>query len=118
MNRLEEALREALRREDAPEGFAARVLARVASPAPGTGRWDWLLWPQALRWATAVTLSLVLLLVVQFNTERRRRAEGELAKAQVVTALRITAEKLQYAREKVVRATNRGPAAGRPVNSI
>ena len=112
MNRLEEALKQALRREEAPDGFAERVLARVASPVAKPGPWIW------LRWALAATLSLLLLATFQYNTERRRRAEGELAKAQVVTALRITAEKLEYTREKVVRATNRGPAAGRPVNSI
>ena len=112
MNRLEEALRQALGREEAPVGFTERVLARVASPAAKPGPWVW------LRWALAATLPLLLLVTLQYNSERRRRDEGERAKAQVVTALRITAEKLEYTREKIARATNRGPAAGRPVNSI
>jgi hypothetical protein len=112
MNRLEEALRDALRREEAPGGFTEGVLARLSSPAARPAPWVW------LRWALVTTLSLLLLVAVQYNTERRRRAEGERAKAQVLTALRITAEKLEYTREKTTRATSRGPAAGRPVNTI
>jgi hypothetical protein len=111
MNRLEETLRQALRREEPPEGFAQRVLARVASPAPAPGPWVW------LRWAVAAALPLVLLLAFQYNAERRRRAEGERAKTQMLTALRITADKLEYAREKVLRVTSRG-AEMKPANSI
>ena len=111
MNRLEDTLRQALRREEAPDGFAERVLARVASPVAKPGPWVW------LRWAVAASLPLVLLLALQYNTERRRRAEGELAKAQMLTALRITADKLEYAREKVLRVTSRGIGL-KPANSI
>jgi len=104
MDRLEDALREALRRKQAPEGFAERVLARQSTPA----RWDrfrfWLD-PPSLRWAGAAALTLVLLAGIQYSAERRRRAEGEAAKQQILTALRITADRVEYTREKVVRAT-------------
>ena len=116
MNRLEETLKQALRREEPPDGFAERVLARLESPAARPGLWAWLRSP-GLRWALAATLSLVLLLAFQYNAERRRRAEGELAKAQMLTALRITADKLEYAREKVSRVTSRSFGV-RPANSI
>ncbi|MFB3779461.1 MAG: hypothetical protein ACE141_17720 [Bryobacteraceae bacterium] len=112
MNRLEEVLRQALRREEAPPGFAERVLARLpekpARPAP----WIW------LRWALAATLCALLLVTVQFDTERRRHAEGERAKAQVLTALRIAAEKFEHTRAKVIRVTSRGQGAERPASSI
>ena len=105
MDRLEDALREALRRKQAPEGFAERVLERRAAPGP----WGWLRsWfePPALRWAGAAALSLVLLAGYQYTAERRRRAQGEAAKEQVLVALRITAEKLEYTRAKVQRAAS------------
>ena len=116
MNRLEETLRQALRREEPPDGFAQRVLARATSPAARPGPWAWLRSP-GLRWALAATLPLVLLSALQYNAERRRRAEGELAKARMLTALRITADKLESAREKVSRATSRSFGV-RPANSI
>ena len=115
MNRLEETLKQALRREEPPDGFAKRVLARLESPAR-PGLWAWLRSP-GLRWALAATLPLVLLVAFQYNAERRRRAEGERAKAQMLTALRITADKLEYAREKVSRVTSRSFGL-RPANSI
>jgi hypothetical protein len=116
MNRLEETLKQALRREEPPDGFAERILARLEPPAARPGVWAWLRSP-GLRWALAATLPLVLLLAFQYNAERRRRAEGERAKAQMLTALRITADKLEYAREKVSRVTSRSFGV-RPANSI
>ena len=107
MDRLEDALREALRRKEAPEGFAERVLARHAAPKPGP--WEaFRLWvhPPSLRWASAAALTLVLLAGFQYTAERRRRAQGEAAKEQVLMALRITADKLEYTREKVQRVAD------------
>ena len=112
MNRLEALLRQALRREEAPAGLAERVLSRLPAPSATPAPWIW------LRWALAATLCVLLLGTVQLSTERRRRAEGELARAQVLAALRITAEKFEHTREKVVRATSRGAVATKPANSI
>jgi hypothetical protein len=109
MSRLEETLKQALRREEPPAGFAGRVLARVTPPAPQPMAW--------MRWAFAAALPLVLLMAFQYNAEQRRRAEGEAAKAQMLTALRITADKLEYAREKVAKATGR-EVESRPARSI
>ncbi len=109
MDRLEDALREALHRKEAPEGFAERVLARRAAPAPRPGPWEaFRLWfqPPSLRWAGAAALTLVLLAGFQYTAEQRRRAEGEAAKEQVLMALRITADKLEYTREKVQRVAD------------
>jgi hypothetical protein len=107
MNRLEEALKQALRREAAPEGFAERVIARAAASDRGARPWSW---PYLLRWTAAAAVPAAILLVVQVNTEQRRRAEGEMARARVMAAMRITANSLESAREKVVRATGQQDA--------
>ena len=47
MSRLDDALRDALRREAPPEGFAERGMARIqAAPEPGGG---WAKWLNAFR---------------------------------------------------------------------
>jgi len=110
MDRFDDALKQALRREEAPAGFAERVLARAAAhPArPGLresfGSW-WRL--PVLRWSAAAAVILALMFGAEYTAERRRRAEGELARRQVLTAVRITAGKLDYVRNKVLRATSR-----------
>ena len=109
MDRLEDALREALRRKAPPEGFAERVLARQTVPTPKPGPWEaFRLWFQlpSSRWVAAAALTVVLLAGYQYTAERRRRAQGEAAKEQVLMALRITAEKLEYTRAKVEQAAS------------
>jgi hypothetical protein len=121
MDHLEEALRQALRREAAPADFAGRALARSASPTPKAFHWaDVRTWvrPHALRWAAASAVTMALLLGLQFNAERRRRAQGELAKQQMLTALRITADKVERAHRKVQQVTTLAEATGKTVNSI
>ena len=105
MDRLEDALREALRRKQAPEGFAERVVARHAAPNWRQKLWLWFE-PPSLRWAGAAALTLVLAAGVQYTSEQRRRSQGEAAKEQVLTALRITADKLEYTRAKVRQTTS------------
>ena len=124
MDRLEDALKQALRRQDAPEELTRRILAPEVAARPA---WrDWFRLPN-LRGAAAVVGVMMMLLSVQYNAERRRRAEGEEAKTRMITALRITADKLEYARLKIQRVTagGEGPAAepqaipaARPANSI
>lgn len=97
---LEDQLRDALRREDPPEGFADRVMqslphgsARKEIPSqqePRKPRFRWI-WPAAA-FATAVTM------VFSVAVENRRRAE-ERAGRQAILALQIAAEKLNLARE-------------------
>jgi hypothetical protein len=106
-NLLEDALRNALRREDAPEGFALHVLVRAEqqnSADHEAQRTSWLsLFSQPLvRWAAlaAVTVCLVVGSIYYRNLQRQR-AEGEAAKQQLMLALRIAGSKLQLAKEKV-----------------
>jgi hypothetical protein len=106
-NLLEDALRNALCPEDAPEGFALKVLARAeqrssaANDAPRTSWWNIFSQP-ILRWA-AVAAATICLLVggIYYRNLQRQRAEGEAAKQQLMLALRIAGSKLQLAKEKV-----------------
>lgn len=103
---LEDALRNALRREDAPESFAANVLARVAqqkSVAPADRR-DWISFfsQPLMRWAAFAAVSIGLIIGGgYYRNLQRERAQGEAAKEQLMLALRIAGSKLQLAKEKV-----------------
>lgn len=106
-NLLEDALRAALRREDAPEGFALKVLARVQqqnSAAQEAKRTSWLsIFSQPLlRWAAVAAVTICLVAGgIYYRNLQRQRAEGEAAKQQLMLALRIAGSKLQLAKEKV-----------------
>jgi len=117
---LEQELRASLRRTAAPPGFAEKVLARagapLAFPKPVAGpkperlrpRQDTIL-PHSRR---AFTLALaagiaVMAIIPAVVVENRRREEarGLKAKRDLLTALAITRDQLQQAREKVRRTT-------------
>ena len=106
MNRLEDALKHALRQEEAPEGFADRVLNCVAKPSinePATRRfWRGLFAQPLVRWAAAAAVcAAVVICGIQYRQAQQERAEGEAAKQQLVLALRIAGSKLQLAKSKV-----------------
>jgi len=107
MSRLDDALRKALWREDAPDGFADRVLDRVAQQdhvQPKVERrfsFRGLFHPW-VRWAAFAAVSICLVIGgIHYRNLRRERAEGEAAKQQLMLALRIAGSKLQLARAKV-----------------
>jgi len=112
-NRTGDTLKRALRAQPAPDGFADRVLARLAeqnSAEPGRGRRDswWRVFAQPLvGWTTAAALAAVLVAgglhyrQVQHEKADRERAQGEAAKQRLMLALRIASSKLQLARSKV-----------------
>ena len=106
-NLLEDALRNALRREDAPEGFALTVLARADrqnSAAQESQRTSWLsIFSQPLpRWAAVAAVTICIVVgSIYYRNLQRQRAEGEAAKQQLMLALRIAGSKLQLAKEKV-----------------
>jgi hypothetical protein len=103
---LEDALRNALRRETPPEGFTANVLARAAQSStahqpPGTS-WLSIFTQPLMRWAAFAAVSICLLIGgVRYRNQQRERAHGEAAKQQLMLALRIAGSKLQLAKEKV-----------------
>ena len=107
MNPFEEKLRNALRREAAPEGFAERVLARTrGEPQPRAKTWRQfraLVARPLFRWtlAAAAVCLVIVAGLVHHQRQERLRQEGELARVQVRQALHIASVKLNVAREKV-----------------
>jgi len=87
MDRLEEELKKALAREAPSDGFAERVAARAASAEKRVA-----VFPLP-RWSMAVAAT-VLLGVGGGLAYREHR--GEVAKEQVMQAMRITAVKLNH----------------------
>ncbi len=100
MNRLDNELRNAMRREEPPEGFAERVLARAAETRH-ISRITIFTQP-VFRWALAGAVCVLLAVAgVEYRQAKQERARGEAAKAQLMLALRITADKLQLVQDKV-----------------
>ena len=94
---LEEELRSALRRKEPPAGFAARVAAQAVAQsddAPQSRRTPW----RAIAAALTMTAFLGGWAAREAATQR---AAGERARDEVLTALRITSEKLRTAQEHV-----------------
>jgi hypothetical protein len=88
MSPLDNDLREALRRQDPPVGFADRVLA-IAYESEARRRSS-VIW----RWAVAAAAIVVLTAGLSIYREHLRRLEGEKVKEQVMLALRLTGSKL------------------------
>lgn len=103
MSRLDEELRNAMRREDPPEDFAERMIALAAERKPKI-REGFFAW-SSLRWAAAGIVCLMLAFAGshywEYRQERAERARGEAAKEQLMLALRIAGSKLQYAQSKI-----------------
>ena len=102
MDDLEQQLRKALAREDAPAGFEARVRAAVARNAARQPWYVRLALPVRLRWATvALAATLVVAGVWQHQRAVEERVAGEAAKQELMIALQITSSKLHTIQEKV-----------------
>jgi hypothetical protein len=92
MDGLEEQLKRALARQDPSAGFADRITA-AARPGAGPGLRAVPAAPFAPRWWLATA---AMALVTVGSGVAYRRHQGELAKEQVMTAMRLTAVKLQH----------------------
>ena len=88
MNDFEQELRCALRREEPPSGFAARVMART-----GTGTA-----PRRANWLAAAIAACLLLSVGGLEY---RQYQGRKAKQELLLALEIASGKLNIAQKKV-----------------
>lgn len=111
---FERELREQLTAREAPEGFADRVMARVAVREKVRERRRWFRQP-VWQWAAVTALAAVVAAGVRLQHEREQRREGEEARAQVMLALRITGTTLRDVERKINnpvgqhgRAGNRG----------
>ncbi|HEY0593982.1 MAG TPA: hypothetical protein VGF40_19580 [Thermoanaerobaculia bacterium] len=95
---FEEQLRQALRRPEAPEGFAGRVLARVGEETSARGH------SHARRRALGAAAAVLVLALGgwgSWRVEQQRRAER--AAEDAVAALRIASEKINLARTTIER---------------
>jgi hypothetical protein len=115
MTRFEDELKNALRRQEPPDGFAERVLARAKEQGSRQVKPSWsdswlriFAQPFApanlLRWAVVAAVAVVLVVggVHYRNVHvQRERAQGEAAKARLLLALRIAGSKLQLAKARV-----------------
>lgn len=89
---LERDLCEGLVARPAPEGFAGKVLARVANKEAKESRPALFLhWRSAL---AAVLIAVALVTTGFWQHQRRQRIAGERARAQVMLALHITSNTL------------------------
>jgi hypothetical protein len=114
MKRLEEELRNALRRKEAPPGFVDRLSGRISThPLQKRNQWrKWVSLFQLPKMAWAVVGVVICLAAVvgvaQYRSYQKTRAEGELAKTQLMLALKIAGKKLNFAQRKVLEIHNRG----------
>ncbi|MBI1898098.1 MAG: hypothetical protein HYS04_16430 [Acidobacteria bacterium] len=99
MNEFERELRAALAPEDPPETLAGGILQRIGEssrkPAPLSGQ-------RVFRWA-AVAVMACLMLALSADLWRRRQADK--AREQLLQAVRITSEKIEYAFHKAAEIT-------------
>ena len=106
MNPLEQALKNALHREAAPENLVAKVLAHASQPSDQPkvqpNQWFSFLSQPLIRWSAFATVAICLVVGgVHYREVQRERAKGEAAKQQLMLALRIAGSKLQLAKERV-----------------
>jgi hypothetical protein len=104
MTPFEEQLKNALKRENPPPGFAGRVMARIPEREPQWGSLFLSMFQlHTTRWALAGIFAFIMIfaVVVHKQREMRERIEGEQARSQVMTALRIASVKLSATRKKV-----------------
>jgi hypothetical protein len=98
MKDFEDELRDVLRREEPPRGFAKRLLRRTGDERPRA--WRSPVW----MWAAAAAVAIAMGGGIQYRQvqqAREERARGEAAAQQVRDALRITGSKLHIVQTKV-----------------
>ena len=98
---FEEELRQSLRRDAAPPGFAAQVMAR-AHRLDGARVVVMPLWRRPLTWAVAAGLAVAAIIPLGIQEQHRRTEARRLeARRQLVIALNITRVQLQKTRDRL-----------------
>ncbi|HUZ47888.1 MAG TPA: hypothetical protein VMW54_14730 [Terriglobia bacterium] len=119
MKPLDDELRSALKRQEPPEGFAARVLNRLESENPEQGlpahNAAWWRRP-VLRWTAVVAACLLVVAgVARYQHRQREHARAEQASRQAVLALEIASAELRTALDQAQHITAQALAA--PIKS-
>ena len=102
MNPLDDELRAALTRREPSADFTRRVMQRIEGEKALRRSW-WAGFTRAsrvpaLRWAASAMACLALVVgIVEYRRYQRVKAEGEMARAQVMLALQIASSKLNVA---------------------
>jgi hypothetical protein len=104
---LERYLTQAMRRVDAPEGFADRVMERAKAAAPAKAKV--LIMPSRPRLWVGSAIAAVLLMGVfagdqQYDRHLREKAEAEVAQKQFEAGMQITDRALEHTRDQLERA--------------
>lgn len=103
---LRAELRAALRREPAPAGFAAKVLARAAALNPPPKVYVIPVWRRPAVWALAAGLAIAAVIPSAVSEYQRRRELRALeARRELLLALSITRAKLRQTKERMQRNT-------------
>jgi hypothetical protein len=103
MTPLEEELKKVFRKEEPPEDFLRKVMAQMEQEAlqqkPFWTRWRSYFLAPSLRWVAVPAMLLLLAggVWLKIREAQLERAEGELAKHQVMLALQIASNKLNHA---------------------
>jgi hypothetical protein len=93
---LEEQLRKALRRQEAPDGFADRLMAKL----PPTRRESSRFWYAAV----AAVLAIALLFTGMQQRRRQQQVHARETERQVVFALALAMQKFEHVNERLQKA--------------
>jgi hypothetical protein len=88
MDWLEDELRRALAREDPPDGFAERVMARSARGPSGARRW-------------LAAAAMVVVVVAAGAAGAWRQHQGNEAKQEMMLALRLASAPVQHIQSEI-----------------
>lgn len=100
MRELENDLRQALRRQDPPDGFTDRVMARIPQrPVTGDGKRRWLA-KEVLAMAAGVCLAVVGGATWE---QHQRQTQGEKARNELIYALTMASETLETTKDILTR---------------
>ncbi|MBA3973878.1 MAG: hypothetical protein C0504_06625 [Candidatus Solibacter sp.] len=107
MDRFEQELKDALKREPAPEWFADAVMARVSAERQRKQKPVWSGWAR-MRWVAASVVVVAVVGGVRFEQQRQERFRGEQAKQELMAAFQVTGMKLREVEERVLPVIHRG----------
>jgi hypothetical protein len=104
---LNDALKDALKREPAPEWFSDAVLARVNAERQKRQKPVCFGWAR-MRWVAASMVLVAVVGGVRFEQQREERLRGEQAKQELMAAFQVTGMKLRAVEERVLPVIHRG----------